>query len=149
MTDQAFMRRSIALARTQVGRTGANPSVGCVLVRDGIVVGEGVTGLDGRPHGEEAALIMAGDMARGATAYVTLEPCARRSAGGVSCTDRLVAADVWRVVVACQDPSVFADGEGARRLRAAGILVELGILADEALNLYAAYAPAKPPESHR
>ena len=149
MTDQAFMRRSIALARAQVGQTGANPSVGCVLVQGDIVVGEGVTGLEGRLHGEEAALAMAGDAARGSTAYVTLEPCAQRSKGGVSCTDRLIAAGVQQVVVACQDPSVFADGEGARRLRAAGILVELGVLADEAADLYAEYVPAKPPESRR
>ena len=149
MTDQAFMRRSIALARAQVGQTGANPSVGCVLVRDGIIVGEGVTGLRGRPHGEEAALAMAGDAAEGSTVYVTLEPCAQRSTGAVSCTDRLIAAGVRRVVVACQDPSVFADGEGARRLRAAGMRVDLGVLADEAADLYAEYLPAKPPESRR
>ena len=149
MTDQAFMRRSIALARAQVGQTGANPSVGCVLVRDGIVVGEGVTGLGGRPHGEEVALAMAGDAAEGSTAYVTLEPCAQRSTGGASCADRLIAAGVRRVVVACQDPSVFADGEGARRLRAAGMRVDLGVLADEAADLYAEYLPAKPPESRR
>ena len=149
MTDQAFMRRSIVLARAQVGQTGANPSVGCVLVRDGTVVGEGVTGLGGRPHGEEAALAMAGDAAQGSTVYVTLEPCAQRSTGGASCTDRLIAAGVRRVVVACQDPSVFADGAGARRLRAAGVRVDLGVLADEATDLYAEYVPAKPPESRR
>ena len=67
----------------------------------------------------------------------------------MSCTDRLIAAGVRRVVVACQDPSVFADGEGARRLRAAGVVVDLGVLSDEAAILYAGYVPAKPPESRR
>ena len=149
MTDQAFMRRAIALACTRLGQTAANPAVGCVLVSDGIVVGEGVTGIGGRPHGEEAALAMAGDAAEGSTVYVTLEPCAQRSKGGVSCTDRLIAAGVRRVVVACQDPSVFADGEGARRLRAASVVVDLGVSSDEAADLYASYVPAKPPESRR
>jgi diaminohydroxyphosphoribosylaminopyrimidine deaminase/5-amino-6-(5-phosphoribosylamino)uracil reductase len=148
-TDQDFMRRAIEFARSHVGRTGENPSVGCVLVRDGVVVGSGVTGEGGRPHAEEAALAAAGELARGATAYVTLEPCAERSSGGLSCSERLVAAGVARVVVACADLSVYADGRGARRLQDAGIVIDQGLLEAEARPLYAAYAPAKGLESRR
>ncbi len=149
MTDEAAMRRAIALARPHVGLTADNPSVGCVLVRDGVVVGEGVTGEGGRPHAEELALEAAGDRAAGAVAYVTLEPCAVRSSGGVPCSQRLLAAGIARVVIACEDASVFAAGQGAERLRAAGVPVETGVLADEAAGLYAAYAPAADPESPR
>lgn len=143
------MRRAIALAAAHVGRTAENPSVGCVIVRDGAVVGEGVTGQGGRPHAEELALDAAGPAARGATAYVTLEPCARRSGGGASCSERLVAAGVARVVIAAADSSVFAAGEGARRLHVAGIVTDQGLLKAEAEPLYAAYRPAKTLESRR
>ena len=85
-----------------------------------------------RPHAETQALDIAGEEARGATAYVTLEPCGARSSGGTSCSQLLVEAGVARVVVACDDPSPFAAGRGAERLRAAGIVVEMGLLAEEA-----------------
>jgi len=149
MSDEAFMRRAIELARTRVGLTGDNPSVGCVLVRNGAVVGEGATGEGGRPHAEEVALDAAGEAARGATAYVTLEPCAQRSSGAAPCTERLIAAGVARVVVACADPSVFAAGRGPSRLQAAGVSLDRGLLNDEATPLYAAYSPAKTLESRR
>lgn len=149
MTDEDFMRRAIALAARHVGQTGSNPSVGCVLVRDGDVVGEGVTSVGGRQHAEEAALDAAGEAARGATAFVTLEPCAQRSAGGVSCSARLVEAGVARVVVACGDASVFAAGQGARRLQAAGVVTDHGLLEAEAAPLYAGYRPAGAEESRR
>eukprot|EP01031_Cornospumella_fuschlensis_P018445 gene18445-22573_t len=84
MSDEDYMRGAIALAEAHVGLTGSNPSVGCVIVRDAQIVGQGVTGLGGTPHGEEVALASAGERARGATAYVTLEPCAQRSTGGTS-----------------------------------------------------------------
>ena len=136
------MRRAIDLARPGVGRTGENPSVGCVILGPVGIVGEGATAEGGRPHAEEQALAAAGAAARGATALVTLEPCARRSGTGVSCTDRLISAGVRRVVIACDDASVFAGGEGAQRLRAAGIEVESGLLESDALPLYADYRPA-------
>jgi diaminohydroxyphosphoribosylaminopyrimidine deaminase/5-amino-6-(5-phosphoribosylamino)uracil reductase len=149
MSDEAFMRRAIALAATRVGLTGDNPAVGCVIVRAGEVVGEGVTGEGGRPHGEEVALEAAGDAARGATAYVTLEPCGARSSGAPSCAERLAAAGVTRVVVACEDPTAFAAGRGPQRLQSAGITVDRGLIRGEAARLYAAYSPAKGLESRR
>ncbi len=149
MTDEEFMRRAIGLARTQVGLTGENPAVGCILVREGVVVGQGATGAGGRPHAEEVALRLAGEAARGATAYVTLEPCAQRSAGGTSCSELLVAAGVARVVIAAADASAFADGQGCRRLHDAGIVTDRGLLEAEANTLYAAYRPAKTLESRR
>jgi pyrimidine deaminase RibD-like protein len=143
ISDETHMRRAIALARENLGRTGANPSVGCVIVKDGAAVGEGATGLGGRPHAEEIALDRAGEAARGATAYVTLEPCAERSSGAASCSARLVSAGLARVVVAASDSSVLAAGRGVERLRAAGVEFELGLLADEAAALYTHYAPLK------
>lgn len=140
-TDQDHMRRAIELARTNLGLTADNPSVGCVIVKAGEIVGEGSTAPGGRPHAEEQALDRAGEAARGATAYVTLEPCGARSSGGSSCSERLVAARVARVLIACEDASPFAAGQGAERLRAAGIEVQLGVLADEASVLYVGYRP--------
>ncbi|HEX2559226.1 bifunctional diaminohydroxyphosphoribosylaminopyrimidine deaminase/5-amino-6-(5-phosphoribosylamino)uracil reductase RibD [Phenylobacterium sp.] len=140
--DEAFMRRAIAVARAGVGLTGENPSVGCVIVKGGEVIAEGATGAGGRPHAEERALDAAGERARGATAYVTLEPCAQRSAATTSCSERLAQAGVARVVVACTDASAFASGRGGERLAAVGIPVEVGLLAAEAeAALYADYVP--------
>lgn len=141
--DLIQMRRAIALAAPNVGLTGDNPSVGCVIVQDGVVVGEGATGPGGRPHAEERALDAAGGRARGATAYVTLEPCAERSAGHPACSRRLIEAQVTRVVIAGVDPSVMAGGRGPAMLREAGIAVETGLLAEEAARLYANYRPRR------
>lgn len=131
MSDRAHMQRALDVAATGVGRTGENPSVGCVLVRDGAVLSEARTADSGRPHAEEQAIAQAGDV-RGATAYVTLEPCAKRSNGTASCTDRLIAAGVARVVIAARDPHPFAAGVGVERLQAAGVRVEFGMLEEEA-----------------
>ena len=139
--DQTYMRRAIALARASLGRTAENPAVGCVIVKDGEIIGEGATGEGGRPHAEEVALGEAGAAARGATAYVTLEPCGERSSGAASCGERLAAAGVARVAVACEDGSPLARGRGLARLRAAGVATDLGLLADEAGGLYAGYHP--------
>ena len=141
------MEQAIALAATHVGKTGTNPSVGCIILRDGIIVGQGVTGSGGRPHAEEQALVQAGSQARGSTAYVTLEPCAQRSAGTSSCAQRLIEAGIIRVLIACQDPSTNAAGQGVARLEAAGIGVESGLLEGEAQGLYADYKPAGPARS--
>lgn len=134
------MRRAIMLARAGVGETGDNPSVGCVIVKDGVVVGEGATAAGGRPHAEELALLQAGASAAGASVYVTLEPCGERSSGAPSCAQRLAAAGVGEVFVACADASPLASGRGAAFLRARGVAVESGLLQSEAAELYARYA---------
>jgi len=133
--DIYFMRRAIALAMAQMGRTWPHPPVGCVIVKAGEIVGEGATGDGGRPHAEEVALDNAGTHAEGATAYVTLEPCGQRSTGAASCGQRLAEAGVARVIYACADPSPFASHQGPSRLIAAGITVEHGLCADEAAIL--------------
>lgn len=132
-TDLGHMRAALALARRGLGTTWPNPSVGCVVVRDGRVVGRGTTAPGGRPHAEPIALAMAGELARGGTAYVTLEPCCHWGRSP-PCTDALIAAGVSRVVVAAGDPDPRVNGEGLAKLRAAGIDVEAGLLRDEALE---------------
>lgn len=132
--DIVLMRRAIAAAAAQLGRTWPNPAVGCVLARDGCVLAEAATAPGGRPHAEQQALL--GVDARGADAYVTLEPCGQRSDGSPSCSERLAAAGVRRVLVACANPDGLSAGRGIERLRAAGITVEDGVLADEASPLY-------------
>ena len=139
--DELWMRRAIYLAARNLGLTGDNPVVGCVIVRGEAVVGEGATQPGGRPHAEEQALDMAGERARGATAYVTLEPCGERSSGAPSCGERLAASGVIRVVVSWEDASVMAAGRGLARLTEAGIETEVGLLRAEAAVLYDGYQP--------
>jgi len=139
VSDTAFMQRALALAAHNIGQTGDNPSVGCVIVKDGAVIGEGATGVGGRPHAEELALAQAGEAAQGAATFVTLEPCAQRSVGGVSCSDLLLNAGVTRVVIATRDPHPMANGAGVERLRSAGIAVEFGLLKVEARAQNAAF----------
>jgi diaminohydroxyphosphoribosylaminopyrimidine deaminase/5-amino-6-(5-phosphoribosylamino)uracil reductase len=129
--DLIHMRAALALARRGLGTTWPNPSVGCVLVRDNFVVGRGYTGSGGRPHAEPTALSMAGAAARGATVYVTLEPCCHWGQTP-PCTDALIQAEVARVVIAALDPDRRVNGEGVARLRAAGVDVEHGLLEAEA-----------------
>lgn len=130
-TDRAFMARAIRLAWRGLETTDPNPRVGCVLVRDGEVVGEGWHERAGGPHAEAAALAMAGDRARGATAYVSLEPCCHQGRTP-PCTGALIQAGVARVVFGARDPNPRVDGGGERALRSAGITVEGGLLATEA-----------------
>ncbi|MHA6718460.1 bifunctional diaminohydroxyphosphoribosylaminopyrimidine deaminase/5-amino-6-(5-phosphoribosylamino)uracil reductase RibD [Sphingomonas sp. RS6] len=120
------MDAALALAGRGRGRTAPNPNVGCVIVRDGIVVGRGWTQPGGRPHAEAMALAQAGEAARGATVYVTLEPCAHVSPRGPACVDLLIAAGVGAVVVAMRDPDPRTDGKGLARLAEAGIAVRTG-----------------------
>ena len=124
------MGAALGLAERGRGRTAPNPNVGCVLVRDGRVVGRGWTQPGGRPHAEAMALAQAGDAAAGATVYVTLEPCAHESPRGPACADLLVAARPARVVGALTDPDPRTAGQGFARLRAAGIDVAEGVSAD-------------------
>ncbi len=133
-TDSRFMREALALAESALGLTTPNPAVGCVLVRGGRVVGRGVTARGGRPHAETIALRRAGARARGATAYVSFEPCAHRGQTP-PCAEALAAAGVARVVVGCLDPYPPVRGRGLAILRRAGIKVTVGVLEDECRRL--------------
>jgi len=134
MQDARFMRAALTLGRRGLGRVWPNPAVGCVIVRDGIVVGRGRTADGGRPHAETVALSQAGARAKGATAFVTLEPCAHHGQTP-PCAQSLIDAGVSRVVVATQDPDPRVAGRGIAMLRDAGISVETGVLAAEAEDL--------------
>ena len=130
--DARWMGAALALAARGRGRTSPNPAVGCVIVRDNVVVGRGWTQPGGRPHAEAMALAAAKDAVRGATAYVTLEPCAHVSPRGPACADLLVASGVARVVVALGDPDLRTNGQGLARIAGAGIATRIGVGADEA-----------------
>lgn len=138
---------ALALAERGRGLTAPNPNVGCVIVgggrsggrSGGRVVGRGWTQPKGRPHAEAMALAQAGDAARGATAYVTLEPCAHRSERGPACAPSLVEAGVARVVVATGDPDPRTDGAGLDLLRAGGVAVTTGVRANEARRSMAGF----------
>ena len=132
------MRAALALARRGLGAVWPNPSVGCVIVNDGRVVGRGWTQPGGRPHGETEALRRAGEAARGAVAHVSLEPCCHWGQTP-PCVDALIAAGVRRVVVALEDPDPRVAGEGLRRLRAAGLDVEVGLCTEEAAEVNAGF----------
>ncbi len=121
--DLRHMRSALGLARRAAGWSTPNPNVGCILVKEGRVIARGWTGAGGRPHAEARALDAAGDKARGATAFVTLEPCAHVSPRGPACADLLIEAGVARVVVAMPDPDPRTSGLGIARLKAAGIAV--------------------------
>ena len=136
--ERRFMARALELSRRNLGLTGTNPSVGCVIVKDGEVVGEAVTAPSGRPHAETQALDNAGEKARGATAYVTLEPCSHYGRTP-PCANALVEAGVARVVVALTDPDPRVSGRGLAILRDAGIAVESGLMEEEARRALAGY----------
>jgi diaminohydroxyphosphoribosylaminopyrimidine deaminase/5-amino-6-(5-phosphoribosylamino)uracil reductase len=125
--DASHMLAALALGRRGLGTTWPNPSVGCVIVRNGLVVGRGRTAPGGRPHAEPMALDMAGEQARGADVYVTLEPCCHWGRSP-PCTDALITAGVARVIVATGDPDPRVNGAGIAKLRQAGITVETGLL---------------------
>ncbi len=132
--DSRWMAQALRLAERGLHTTSPNPRVGCVLVKDGKVVGEGWHERAGEPHAEVHALRAAGVAARGATAYVTLEPCSHHGRTP-PCADALVATDVARVVVAMQDPNPLVAGQGIAKLRAAGIAVDCGLMEVEASEL--------------
>ena len=132
------MRTALRLAQRGLGAVWPNPSVGCVIVASGEVVGRGWTQPGGRPHGEAEALARAGERARGATAYVSLEPCCHWGKTP-PCTDALAAAGVARVVLPIEDPDPRVAGKGVARLRAAGIAVETGLCAREAAEVNAGF----------
>lgn len=132
------MGEALALARRMQGRVWPNPPVGCVIVRDGEIVGRGWTQFGGRPHAERVALEEAGNRAHGASLYVTLEPCCHWGRTP-PCADAIVAAGVKRVYASLRDPDPRVDGNGFRKLRAAGISVKTGLGADEACTIMAGF----------
>ncbi|RKG33552.1 bifunctional diaminohydroxyphosphoribosylaminopyrimidine deaminase/5-amino-6-(5-phosphoribosylamino)uracil reductase RibD [Acinetobacter tianfuensis] len=145
--DQIWMQRAIELAKLGQYSTKPNPNVGCVIVKDGQVVGEGFHPKAGQPHAEVFAMRQAGEQARGATAYVTLEPCAHYGRTP-PCAEGLVEAGVAKAVVACPDPNPLVAGKGVQILKDAGIAVEVGVCQEEAhqlnLGFLKAMATGKP-----
>ncbi len=136
--DQRFMQLALTLGRRGQGRTWPNPAVGAVVVKDGVIVGRGWTQPGGRPHAEPEALARAGEAARGATLYVTLEPCSHVGKSP-PCADAIIAAGIARVVSAIEDPNPEVAGQGHARLRAAGITVDIGVGAIEAARDHAGH----------
>lgn len=136
--DEGFMAAAIRLSRRHLGRTATNPSVGCLIVKEGVVVGQAVTALGGRPHAEPQALAEAGEAARGATAYVTLEPCSHHGKTP-PCAEALIASGVARVVISVTDPDPRVSGRGIAMLRDAGIEVDSGVLEAEGRRSLAGY----------
>ncbi len=131
LSDHAYMKMTLSLARRGLGRTWPNPAVGCIIVNRGRIVGRGATQPGGRPHAERVALAQAGGASRGATAYVTLEPCAHH--GKTSpCSEALINAGIERVVAAMEDSDPRVSGRGFEQLRAAGVDVKTGLCAQEA-----------------
>src|SRR5580698_3592006 len=136
--DLRFMQLALTLGRRGQGRTWPNPAVGAVVVKDGVIVGRGWTQPGGRPHAEPVALLQAGEAARGATLYVTLEPCSHVGKSP-PCADAIIAAGIARVVSAIEDPNPEVAGQGHARLRAAGISVDIGLGAQEAAHDHAGH----------
>jgi diaminohydroxyphosphoribosylaminopyrimidine deaminase/5-amino-6-(5-phosphoribosylamino)uracil reductase len=136
--DQRFMQLALTLGRRGLGRTWPNPAVGAVVVKDGLIVGRGWTQPGGRPHAEPEALARAGEAARGATLYATLEPCSHVGKSP-PCTDAIIAAGIARVVSAIEDPNPEVAGQGHARLRAAGLSVDIGLGAGEAAHDHAGH----------
>ena len=136
--DRAFMTTALALASRGLGTTAPNPSVGCVLVNDGHIVGRGWTQPGGRPHAETEAIRRAGDLARGATAYVTLEPCCHQGQTP-PCTEALIVAGVTRVIIASADPDDRVDGGGIAALEDADMEVVTGVLEEQANTVNGGY----------
>jgi diaminohydroxyphosphoribosylaminopyrimidine deaminase/5-amino-6-(5-phosphoribosylamino)uracil reductase len=137
-TDLRFMQLALTLGRRGQGRTWPNPAVGAVIVKDGVILGRGWTQPGGRPHAEPVALAQAGEAARGATLYVTLEPCSHFGKSP-PCADAIVAAGIARVVAAIEDPNPEVAGQGHARLRDAGIRVDVGLCAQEAARDHAGH----------
>jgi len=138
ISDESYMRLALQMAAAAQGQTGCNPVVGCVIVRDGRIVGLGAHLKRGEGHAEVHALAMAGDQARGSTVYVTLEPCSHYGRTP-PCANRLIEAGVKRVVVACLDPNPLVAGQGLKLLTERGIEITTGVLEQEAQELNEAF----------
>ena len=138
-SDRRYMRRALALARKGLGLASPNPTVGCFIVRDGQVVGQGLHEYSGLDHAEVRALQQAGGRARGSTVYVTLEPCCCQGRTP-PCAERLMKAGIRRAVVAAIDPNPLVSGRGISALRSSGIQVDLGLLENDSLALIEPFA---------
>ncbi|MFN3400441.1 MAG: bifunctional diaminohydroxyphosphoribosylaminopyrimidine deaminase/5-amino-6-(5-phosphoribosylamino)uracil reductase RibD, partial [Ferrovibrio sp.] len=136
--DARFMALALALGRRGLGNAWPNPAVGCVVVKNGIVVGRGWTQAGGRPHAETEALRRAKKAAQGASLYTTLEPCSHHGKTP-PCADAIIKAGIARVVSALEDPNTEVAGQGHSRLREKGITVEVGLGADEAARDHAGH----------
>src|SRR3954463_9421420 len=136
--DQRFMALALTLGRRGLGNAWPNPAVGAVVVKDGAVVARGWTQAGGRPHAEVEALSRAGEAARGATLYATLEPCSHHGKTP-PCVDAIMTAGIVRVVSALEDPNPKIAGQGHARLREAGVVVSLRVCADEARRAHAGH----------
>jgi diaminohydroxyphosphoribosylaminopyrimidine deaminase/5-amino-6-(5-phosphoribosylamino)uracil reductase len=136
--DENYMAEAVSLGLLHLGQTGTNPSVGCVIVKDGEIVGTGTTAIGGRPHAETQALAIAGERARGATVYVTLEPCSHFGKTP-PCANALIASGVARVVISVTDPDERVSGRGIAMLEDAGIKVDTGVLEEQGRRSLAAY----------
>ena len=136
--DAVYMQAALNLAEHGLGRTAPNPTVGCIIVKDGKVVGAGHTADGGRPHAETIALAKAGSGAKGATVYVTLEPCSHHGKTG-PCADALIKAGISKVVVACEDPDPRVSGSGIKMLKDVGIEVKTGVLEKQAQAMNAGF----------
>ena len=137
-TDLRFMDAALALAYARLGSTAPNPSVGCVIVREGRIIGAAATAPGGRPHAEPQALMQAGDAARGAQVYVTLEPCAHYGQTP-PCAEALIKARPAEVIIACHDPFEHVAGRGVAMLKDAGITVLEGVRETQALAMNAGF----------
>ena len=134
LTDSAFMQQALDLAREGIGRCAPNPTVGCVIVKNEKIIGQARTANSGRPHAETQALAKAGDAAKGASLYVTLEPCAHHGQTP-PCVDAIITAGIANVIVACTDPYIKVDGNGITQLREAGIEVVTSIGETQAIEI--------------
>lgn len=142
MTDTHYMQMALKLAEKNLGNVAPNPSVGCVLVKNSSIIGEGCTAFAGRPHAETTALQNASESPIGATMYVTLEPCCHYGVTG-PCSAKIIEAGIKRVVVAATDPDTRVSGGGIRALREAGIRVDVNVLREEAENLNVGFFTVK------
>jgi diaminohydroxyphosphoribosylaminopyrimidine deaminase/5-amino-6-(5-phosphoribosylamino)uracil reductase len=140
--DQSFMNSALNISKKNIGITGENPSVGCVLVKNNIIIATGVTGESGTPHAENIAISKAGENSRFATAYVTLEPCSHFGKTD-PCADLLIQSGISRVVIATLDPDERVNGSGVRKLQEAGIEVVTGVLENEARKINQGFFSAR------
>src|SRR5689334_14663929 len=134
--DERFMRLALTIGRRNLGKTWPNPAVGAVIVKDGVLLARGWTQEGGRPHAEIEALRRAKKTAQGATMYVSLEPCSHQGKTP-PCVDAIIRAGIARVVSAMEDPNPEVSGQGHERLRAKGIVVDVGLAAKEAQRMHA------------